>query len=87
MAATLLESNSHLCLRPHFFFFTLFLFLPFSYSLLLPHSLILPVQGKQLSVSAALNDLALVQHNDLIRVGDGRKTVAAEDDPLANVWG
>lgn len=66
----MLFSSFRLCFLLAFLFF-----LSLSHSLLLPHGLIVAPQGEKLRVCATLNDLALVQHNNLIRVGDGRKPV------------
>lgn len=75
----MLFSSFRLC------FLLAFLFLlPLSHSLLLPHSLIVSPQSEQLRVCSTLNNFALVQHNNLIRVGYGRKAMAIEENWLAS---
>lgn len=75
----MLNSSLRLCLLLAFLFL-----LPLSHSLLLPHSLIVALQGEQLRVCATLNDLALMKHNNLIGVGNSRESVTVTESLLAH---
>lgn len=53
--------------------------------LLLPHDVVLSSERQQLLMSAALNDFALVQNNNLVRIGNGRKAMSGKEKILAPV--
>lgn len=83
---TRLRSALHSSLRLRLLLAFLF-FLPLSHSLLLPHSLIVTLQCEQLRVCATLDNLPLVKHNNLIGVGDGRKSVTVTENLLVHLGG
>lgn len=56
-------------------FLGLLLRLLFNGGLLLPHSVVATLQRQQLGMRAALDNIALVEDNDLVRCGDRGQTV------------
>lgn len=54
---------------------TLLRLLPLRYRLLLPHGLVLPLERQQLRMRAPLHNPALVEHHNLVGIGNGGQPV------------